>query len=258
MNRDRPSGRIGKLLDGMLFLISGSKITFQVPGLLRFAIVPFILSFIIFLFTLILGFFYLGSLATSMVSVLVDPSSGSWFSILYYPVLILSWLILLVLNSYFSFILISIIAIPFNSLLAERTLMAQGRLQPEPFQWAKWVRFNAKMLWIGVIKGILFLFAGVLLFLFALIPGLNLVTTFAACFLIGFDAMDYGFEAMGMNLSERFQFFRKRFSHFFGMSVIIFPILLVPGLLVLIYPFAVVGASNLLSEDLKENECYKK
>lgn len=248
---EAPESRFSSLVRGAAFILDGARITFQIPGLLRFAILPLLICVAIFGLALAAGGYFLGSGANWLVTYLIDPSSGFWFELLYYPVLILSWIILLVVNSYLSFILVSVVAIPFHSLLAERTLMAFKVVEPQPFQFTNWLRFNIKMLWVGLIKGAIFLTLGILLFVLSLIPGLQLFTSLAACFLIAFDSMDYSFESVGLSLTERFAHFRSFFAQFTGMSLGLSVTLVLPGLLVLFYPFAVVGAAHLYSLNLK-------
>ena len=145
----------------------------------------------------------------------------------------------------------TVVAAPCNSLLAERTLIMAGAVEDRPFELGRWLKVSAKMLFVGLMKSMVFLFFGILIFVCSFIPILNFVSSFAAFLIMAFDSSDYSFEIMEMSLRERFRFFQNHFPEFAGMASFLGLTVFVPGTTLLLLPFSVVGAALTLS-DLKK------
>jgi len=211
------------------------------PGIRYLAVVPMILAISLFVFGFIWGTSHLGMLATEVLLFLLPASVESWAQWLMYPLVFLFGVVYLVLLIYFTYILGLLISAPFMGFMAEKILRARGiKADVSVFS----------MLKISVIKMILFSLVGIVLFACSFIPGLNLISSFGAFLILAFDSMDYSFEAHGLTLSSRLKFFRQRLPLFLGMASALGLTLLVPGLTLLILPFAVSGAAVLYRESV--------
>ncbi len=209
------------------------------PKLKYLAIIPMILDFLIFVLGFIWGTNNLGILATEALLFLLPASVESWTSWLIYPALFLFWIAFMVLLIYFIYILGLLLAAPFMGFMAEHILRARGLKADVSI---------LSMMKVAIYKVILFSLVGIALFICSFIPGLNIVSSFGAFLILAFDSMDYSFEAHGLKLSERIRFFRKHLPTFLGMASALGLTLLVPGLTLLILPFAVSGAAVLYRE----------
>ena len=76
---------------------------------------------------------------------------------------------------------------------------------------------------------------------------MNFVTSFVSFILIAFDASDYVMETLEFSVKERFVFLRNNFAEYCGMGTSIGIFMLIPGLIVLMMPFMVIGASQVVA-----------
>lgn len=205
------------------------------------AVVPMLLSILLFISGFIWGIGHLGILAQEAALFLLPASVESWSQWLMYPLILLFGVVYLVLLIYCTYILGLLISAPFMGFMAERILKERGIKADVSF---------FSMLKVALLKVTLFGLLGLGLFICSFIPGLNLVSSFGAFLILAFDSMDYSFEAHGLTLSSRMRFFRRRLPLFLGMASALGLTLLVPGLTLLVLPFAVSGAAVLYRESV--------
>lgn len=246
--------KLNQFFLGMGFIPSGIRLLKQNPGLLPYALVPFVIDILGF----VVGVYYGSTLISDWVAwaleKIISPDSGIWYQLLYYPLLLVMWVVFLVLLGYLVVLIGTVIASPFHSLLAERALMKFGGLKQEDFKLLAWLKMSLKMLVVSLVKALVFAVIGILVFIMSFIPVVNLVGSFIASLLVAFDSMDYAFEAKGWDFKTRVRFFKSEIPLFSGMASLLGLTLLVPGLTLLFYPAAVVGASHLLSQSKKSIE----
>jgi CysZ protein len=240
--------RLKELFQGTGFLLEGFLILKSHPGLWVFALIPFIIDLLVFGLGVFWGSSFLGAWVATALGWALSPAAGIWYQMLYYPLLAVFWLVFLVLLGYLVFLLGAVVAAPFHSLLAERTLMKLGALQSRPFYFGEWIRGGLRMLMASLVKLVVFSLLGVFIFVASFIPGVNLLGSFMASLIVAFDSMDYSFEVKEWNFRRRVDFFRKEFPLFAGMGLSLGLTLLVPGLTLLVYPTAVVGAASRLAQ----------
>lgn len=224
---------------GFHFFKLGFKELYLNPKLRLLAIVPMFLGFLLFLAGFLWGANNLSVLATETLLYLLPASVEGWTSWLIYPALFLFWIAFLVLLIYFTYVLSLLISAPFMGFMAEGILRARG-IKADISMWS--------MMRIAIYKVFLFALVGVVLFVCSFIPGLNLLSSFGVFLILAFDCMDYSFEAHGLTLRARIRFFVNRLPVFLGMASALGLTLLVPGLTLLILPFAVSGAAVLYRE----------
>lgn len=246
------------LFSGLQVYFIGLRTIKKYPELKKWMLIPFLIDFILFGVMLYFTFnhlpdvtgYFLGWIE-GLISSVFQVSAVQWlFNLFYYILFILFGLVSLIAALYITYILSLIIAAPFNSLLAERTLQITGALPEQPFRLSAWLSFTLKMLFISIVKAILFLFVGLLAFIISFIPGLNIFSIYITLYMMSLDLFDYSLEAAGLNLSQRLQFGRKEVSMLSGVSLALFATTLIPGLFFLLAPLGVVGASRIHSEKL--------
>lgn len=237
-----------ELFQGLGFITEGMRLLRTHKALLPFAVIPFLIDIVGFVVGVSLGASYLSQWTTAMLATVGTYITGFWYDLLYYPLLFLLWIVFLILLGYFIFIVGSLIAAPFHSLLAERALMKFGALQSRPFKLREWLSTTLRMLMISLVKAVVFALVGLFVFILSFFPVVNLVGSFIACLIVAFDTMDYSFEMKEWNFKTRLAFFRSEFPRFSGMALVLGLTLMIPGFTLLCYPMAVVGAASQLAQ----------
>lgn len=216
----------------------------------RLSIIPFILTLLVFSVGLALGLPFITSLVAPFTSWIVSavtskPTSDfavglSWvLPVLIWPSLAIALLYLLVVLS-------RLLVSPFFSLLSEKVLIVQGGIEPEKFQLVSWLKLNARMIRISLVKALAFSILGLVLTVLSFIPGVGLVTGFGFLILIGYDVTDYAFEALQWSWEQRIKFFRRNFAAFIGLGTALGLVFLIPGLNFFLLPASVAGAAELV------------
>lgn len=162
-------------------------------------------------------------------------------SLLMKPLIWIGGILVTLIVLYIVYALHAIVAQPFYSLLAERTLKLQGRVTASNLGF--W-----SMLRVSVIKGCVFLTLGVVLLLVSFIPVVNVIAVCGTLLLFAYDCFDYAFEAQRLGFRDRIRYVMKNKSQWTGMSSGLALTLLLPGLTLLVIPGAVVGAALILKE----------
>lgn len=175
--------------------------------------------------------------------------SHLWSEVLYYPLLISMGLLIFISLIYGIYLLQSLIAVPFYSFLADRTLGELGKKPDDSRQWKEWAAHTARMIRVSLIKTAILLMAGIVFFMFSFLPILNFFAMAGALLILASDCMDYSLEALGFGLRRRLSYFLKNWAQWFGMATGLALTLLVPGLTLLVIPGAVVGAALIVKNE---------
>ena len=80
----------------------------------------------------------------------------------------------------------------------------------------------------------------------------NIAATFSVFLIMSFDCMDYSFEVMGLSLRQRIQFVRQNGVSYFGHGSFLAVTSLIPGLTILLLPYGVLGAAELIARAKNE------
>lgn len=240
---------IVRFLRGFRSPFDGFRLIVSNASFWRLATVPYIIDLVLFCIGVYWGLTTIPGLMPAFAL------SGAWWGpILLYPMMVLSVLLYIVLLFTVLFFITNLIASPFNTVLAEKTLVHVGRLEPKPFQVGRWIKVSSRMLTISLIRAVVFILFAVVLFFVGFIPGLNLVAAYAGVLLMSFDCADFSFEAQEMSLQARFRSYRSHLAEFSGFGCALGLTFLIPGLNLLLYPATVVGAALLVASfDKKEN-----
>jgi len=226
---------------GLFVPLSGLRLILSSPKKLILSALPFVIGIVLFVSAVSWGYSHLGQWISSFSQDIL-PLSSSWLSYLK-PVLgFLTWAGFIMLGFLLSYILISILAGPFLSLLAESVhKTAGGRRSGRVGSAGLMLRMFILSLW----KALLFLLVALFSFILWFFPPLNIVGAFLVLLTIAFDCMDYSFEVELMPLGDRFAFFKRHIGVFSGIAVSVFATSFVPGIFFLILPAYVAGAAKL-------------
>jgi uncharacterized protein involved in cysteine biosynthesis len=235
---------------GFLTPLAGMTLILESHRIRRLAILPFVLTLILFLVGLALGLPFITSLVapfTKWIVSLFSVKATSNFAITLSWVLpILIWPALAVSLLYLLVVLTRLFVSPFYSLLSEKVLVVRGVLEPGRFQLFPWMRSNFRMLRVSLAKALAFVVVGLVLTVLSFIPGLGLFTAFGFMMLIAYDVTDYALEALQLGFPQRFDFFKRHFPAFIGLGAALGLVFLIPGLNFFLLPASVVGAAELV------------
>lgn len=241
---------IQELANGFFAPFRGVQVIAGSKRLRRLAVFPFLLSLLLFIAGMVMGLPAIASLVNpGIITVLglVGLVVGTLvYEVLFWILAVLIWPAALFALLYFLFVITRIFAAPLYALLAEQVLIDQKVIKEQPFHLVRWTGTNLRMLSISILKSILLLVAGVLLFVLSFVPGLAVFTGLGFLLIVVFDVMDYSFEAKQLNLSDRFRFFQRHILAFLGFSFAMGLVFFVPGLNFFLFPAAVAGAGDLL------------
>lgn len=236
---------------GMTAIFRGFQIVIFDSKLRALSVVPFFVSLLLGSVLTISGLYYLaGTLGGVAMQI------GTWMSLL--PggwgmtlINILLWPIGLLGLGVAIYMAVRLVVAPFYSILAEAALVRLGLREDRPFRLQQWVPLTLKMLVISLLKSVVFIVAGGVLFILSLIPLVNLLATLGFVHMLSFDVADYGFEAMEWNLKKRFRHFRENLNLYSGLAIGLGGAMVIPGMSLIIMPAAIVGASLVLQRSLK-------
>lgn len=214
--------------------------TIQSSGpLKRLSLVPFIIGLLFVLIGFLLIIFYIPEFAAAFLTSTLNISAESK-GYFFYPLLIITTLLFIILNVYLSYLATLIFAAPAYSAMAEEIF--KKSFSNSQLKLSSGLFF--KMLKTSIIKVLLFSVIGGSLILFSFfLPGFNIVASAFLFFVISSDSADYALEALGETLTGRLCFIKQNWVELAGLSVFVGVTLLIPGLLLLIMPAAVAGSS---------------
>jgi CysZ protein len=233
---------ISRFLSGFRAPFAGFRLVLKNPTLWRLASIPYLIDLILFSAGVYWGWILIPEAMGKIVS-----TNSIWGQILYYPAMIFSMIAFIILLFCCVFFLTNLIASPFNTLLAEKTLVFTGRIETKGFAVSRWIKVSGRMLFVSLIRSVLFIAIGVILFAISLIPGLNLIAAFCGLLLMAFDCADFAFEALEINLKDRIKSYRIYLPEFSGFGCALGLTFLIPGLNLLLYPATVVGAALMVA-----------
>jgi uncharacterized protein involved in cysteine biosynthesis len=243
-----------RFLFGFGFIGMGFRLFRAIPGLKIWLVIPFILDFLLLFAGIYFGTGEIRFLVRKVSFLIFTSADSLAFQIFYYPMVVLLWLIFFVLYFYVVYLIASVLASPIYSIMAEKTTRHLESESRKNTNLISTVTLSARMLWISLIRSLLLLVVGLFLFVGSVVPGVNLIAAFIAFVLLAFDSADYALEVHGLRLRARFKFLRRNLVEFVGMGAAMGLTALVPGLILIIMPFAVVGATHVVFEIEKRNK----
>ena len=230
---------------GFASFFKGFATIAQNRALWKWALIPLVISLIVFvLLVYSIAQIALDKIVLSSVGLLPDIEVLK--TVTTFLVSVLASIAILLFSVFLTFVILRIIAGPFNGVLAERVLVLRGVVGNEPLALKQWVQLSLKMFIAGLRNGLIILVVGFVLFVLSFIPGLNLLTAFALALIASFEAADYSLEALRMDAKPRIDYFYRNIRYFSGFALALGLVFLIPGLNLLLFPVAVVGSSELV------------
>ncbi len=235
--------------------IYGVRLLLMHSRLRALAIIPLVISVALGSVLTVLGLYVLamnlGSISSELGNVLGFDPEG--YSVVMLNVFL--WPIALLLLGAAIYMVIRLVASPFYTLLAERTLVELGSRHAASYSLRDahtWLFISLRMLMVSLLKTLLFTVASAILFVVSFIPVLNIIATLGFMHMLAFDISDYAFEAMEWPLSRRWAHFRNHAMTYTGLACGMGITMLIPGLNLILLPAAVVGASETLHRTLED------
>ena len=231
----------------------GVRLLLSDKRLRALAIIPLVISVLLGsvltvfgLYSLVMG---LSSFSSELAKLVGIASDGYGIVLL----TIVLWPLALLVLGVGIYVCIRLVAAPFYSLLAEKTLVVLGAKKENPLGLHiahLWVWTAFRMFFVSLVKALLFGLASVILFVFSFIPILNFAATVGFMHMLAFDISDYCFEAMEWPLAKRFQHVREHMITYTGLACGVGLAMLIPGLNLILMPAVVVGAGETLHRTL--------
>ncbi len=241
-----------KFLSGFGIILSGFKTLQSTKKLWLWVCLPFLINLIAIFFSLGWMLSHLASwIAMALGYLFVTPYPWYYYAV-YYPLYLLFAIGFSVSIIYLTLILVSILAGPLYSVLAEKTLTQFGALQRPPRTFKQLLGASFSMLRVSLLRALVLLPFAALIFALSFLPGLNIVASILAFLLIAFDCLDYVFEAREYPLGKRFQLFRENLLEMLGFAIALGLTLLIPGLTLLVLPIGVVGVATWYSQKVSQ------
>lgn len=243
---------------GFAFVISGIKYVNKNRSLIKWILIPLLVNTV--LFSLFMYYFLAMAKVwtTDSIEYLNSTFLHSVITYFYYPILFVIGSLMILVSFLLIYIVSSIVSAPFHSLLAERTLMSLGAIQQRPFQFTVWIGLTFKMLFVSLIKAMFFLFISLVLTILSFVPGLNVVAAFGTLMMLAFDFFDYSLELMELNFSQRMKFGKNNLTTLTGMAGFLAISFVLPGSILFLSPFAVVGGALLIAKNKLGSHSYSE
>ena len=212
------------------------------PRLLLWSIVPIFVSSGLLVYGVIWGFRNLGSILGSIAA----HATGAWAPLVNVGVHFLGLLLFSTLLILLVFLISKIVVIPFNSIIAEKTLQFDGVIKDQRFHFKSWVRRAIRLFIIAVFQAVFFVVLGGVLFVLSLIPLVQMAAWYLGLLVVAFDCADYGMELANLSLRGKLRLVRRRLPEFSGFALVMGLTFLIPLLNFFFLPIAVIGATRLV------------
>ena len=154
---------------------------------------------------------------------------------------LITFVLLAISNILLGYLIILLFAGPFYSIMVEHRFKLAGALKVDRNNF----RLILSMFFLAILKFLLFSVVGIICFLMAFIPGLNIPAAFIVFLMIAFDCSDFAFEIDYLTIRERLQFIFKYLPEYCGLSFAIFLTSFVPGSFFLLLPSFICGATKI-------------
>lgn len=248
--------RIGR---GFFLPITGLKIIFQSSKLMRWALAPVLVALLSLLLLVLPALVY----AFSNLPILIDAvlsfgllilgesarSADTVASWLHWIVGLLLIPVVLVASGLGAYIGVRLLMSPLYSMIADCALRDRADLRlPADSVWPGWVP-TLRLVQTGLTKSVVFLIVGFVLMALSFVPGFAPIASLGIVTMIAYDALDFSYDCMLWNFMQRWRHFNRHRLEVAGFALILAIMSFAPGLVLVLFPALVVGASTLISSD---------
>ncbi len=235
---------LSKFLVGFSAPVQGGKLILRSGPLLRYSIAPVLITCVVFSFGLSWAF----PLISAYLIALLPAAVGFWMTLVYWIGLGLAYAFSFTFVMVGLVLIANLVAIPFQSLLAERALMELGVIENQKFALRRWISTTIRMTGVSLIRMVVFVIIGIFLFILALLPGVQVISGFLGLVIVASDCCDYSLELLEFSFRRRMSFLKKHFWELSGFGCCFGVTFLIPLLNFLLLPVAVVGGAWLMSQ----------
>lgn len=235
---------MNSFLLGVISPAKGLGIILSNSELKKMALIPVVATILSLFVGIFVGFSYSAEIVSLVFGRWIDPSGGMINAVFNLAGYILITIVVFML----SYLVASLISIPFNSIIAEKTLAQIGALTIKPETLSeKTIKF-LKMLRVSVLKAVVVLFLVSFVFIGSFLPGISIIAIYLGLLLLAFDCVDYSLEIYEMSLKDRFSFLRQHISALSGFALTLGVVFLIPFFNFLLLPVAVSGGAYLVGQ----------
>lgn len=235
--------KMSRFFFGFKSLFVGARLVLREPSLRKLYILPLLLD--IGLFALVTYLFFILVLPLFLAS-LLPSASGFWSSIAYYGTYGLSTFVGIVISLFLTFVLSQVVASPFNSLLAERTLIHLHKMEKMPFEFDSWFRTTLKMAGASLLKALVMIVLGFIVFIMGFIPFIHLLGLCLGLLILATDCLDYSLESFRHGFRSRNRLYFTYIPELCGLACALGLIMVVPIANLLIIPVGAVSGAILI------------
>ena len=225
-----------------MYLIKGIRML-NTPGIRLFVIIPLLLNTVIFFtFISLFGYYFVETL-DQLISKLPE-----WLSFLYWVIFPLFVSLLLIMSGYFFNTFINILGAPFNGFLAQKTeeLLTQSN-SSEPTSFKDLIAIIPHSLKREIDKIRYYIPRVIVLFILALIPGVNILSPFAwfvmGAWMLSIQYSDFPMDNNKVNFGEMKTLLAQERLTSIGFGIAVVAALSIPVINFLVMPAAVIGAT---------------
>ncbi|MCB0356629.1 MAG: hypothetical protein KDD40_06460, partial [Bdellovibrionales bacterium] len=136
---------VNKFSSGFKFIFKGFEAIKSDKTLWKWALIPLVLDLILLIYVLASAFAAIGATVNWGLSFIFTSTTGFFYNLLYYPLYILFFISVGAIAIYSVYLIGSIIASPFNSMIAEKVLINRGLLKQQNFNFKRWLAMSLKM-----------------------------------------------------------------------------------------------------------------
>ncbi|MBV1869490.1 MAG: sulfate transporter CysZ [Gammaproteobacteria bacterium] len=232
----------GDIKTGFMYFIKGIRML-NTPGIRLFVIIPLLLNTVIFFtFISLFGYYFVETL-DQLISKLPE-----WLSFLYWVIFPLFVSLLLIMSGYFFNTFINILGAPFNGFLAQKTeeLLTQSN-SSEPTSFKDLIAIIPHSLKREIDKIRYYIPRVIVLFILALIPGVNILSPFAwfvmGAWMLSIQYSDFPMDNNKVNFGEMKTLLAQKRLTSIGFGIAVVAALSIPVINFLVMPAAVIGAT---------------
>ncbi|MBW2733031.1 MAG: EI24 domain-containing protein [Deltaproteobacteria bacterium] len=245
----RHGGRLDQLFRGMGYLFRGWGFIGKHPSLVKYCILPTVLTILVFLGVGFLLYQYYGELVA-----LIWAKPTFWLTRIFWYLLYVLIFVAVMLIGYVAFFVVQgIVTAPFNDLLSEKVEeIAYGR-EPQPFVWSIFAKGIVAAILHEVAKLALWLAVMIPLFLFSFVPVIGTLVFAIGGFItttrfFAYDHLDYSMARRLWSFKRKRAALKQNRSLTSGFGAGVTLVLLIPVVGLLSIPMAAVGGTLLFCD----------
>ena len=237
----RPFSRRRSLWYGLTLPYAALRLVLATRTLLFWSILPIVLTLVLYVWVIgAVQDWAMAQIVSTLRAWGWDP--GGW---IVWTISLASQMVLILVGALTFAFTSTVVASPFNDVLAERTeAVAEPPLPPAD---SRGLRAQLRLVWIDLVKTVAATAAGLIALLFAWVPGLNLLSFLVVCLLVCFQYTSYPQTRRRERLGRGFAFLLRHVWACSGFGASVSLLYAIPVVSSFTLPLAVVGGTLLVA-----------